>query len=414
MEKTRNLGLLKPERSDFFSVDYQNDNLDKIDEEIGNKVDKVEGKGLSANDFSDAEKEKLAGVASGAEVNVQADWDAADTGSDAFIKNKPVIPTVPAALKNPQALTFTGGVMGSYDGSSAKSVAIPAAGTTSPRVAGTASAGTAATFSRSDHVHPLQTSVSGSSGSCTGNAASATKAMQDGNGKVIASTYLPLAGGTLTGNLTVKNGTSNYGSKINLGDGDYVHISEPTDDCMEIKAKKVNFVISDTTDSAFTINGTKLLRSTDTAASAIKATQDGNGNVISSTYATKGIVIAEGSFRPAGGECRFSIPSNALHTLANYDGSMSYMEKNYLAGKYVVLRIIGVIYGKGSFVQDVFLLVPEGVNPDVNHYDYSCKVYPRYDNSVSSEYLTLSTSLSYILSVSGSGTNIYIYSITAF
>lgn len=70
-----------------------------------------------------------------------------------------------------------------------------------------------------------------------------------------ANAALPLTGGTLTGNLTVKNGTSNYGSKINLGDGDYVHISEPTDDCMEIKAKKVNFVLSDSTSSKFTING---------------------------------------------------------------------------------------------------------------------------------------------------------------
>lgn len=62
MEKTKNLGLLKPERSDFFSVAHQNDNLDKIDEEIGNKVDKVVGKGLSANDFTDEEKQKVAQI----------------------------------------------------------------------------------------------------------------------------------------------------------------------------------------------------------------------------------------------------------------------------------------------------------------------------------------------------------------
>lgn len=37
-----------------------------------------------------------------------------------------------------------------------------------------------------------------------GNATSATKATQDGNGKVIASTYLPLAGGTMTGAITLK------------------------------------------------------------------------------------------------------------------------------------------------------------------------------------------------------------------
>lgn len=47
--------------------------------------------------------------------------------------------------------------------------------TANPVVAGTATPGTATTVSRSDHVHPAQTSVSGSSGSCTGNSATATK-----------------------------------------------------------------------------------------------------------------------------------------------------------------------------------------------------------------------------------------------
>lgn len=69
-----------------------------------------------------------------------------------------------------------------------------------------------------------------------------------------SSSFLPISGGTLTGDLTIK-GAGNFGTKLNLGDGDYVHISEPTDDCMEIKAKKVNFVLSDGTDSKFTING---------------------------------------------------------------------------------------------------------------------------------------------------------------
>ena len=52
-------------------------------------VTKEAGKGLSTNDYSTAEKNKLSGVASGAEVNVQSDWSVTDTASDAFIKNKP-------------------------------------------------------------------------------------------------------------------------------------------------------------------------------------------------------------------------------------------------------------------------------------------------------------------------------------
>lgn len=61
---------------------------------ISGKVDKVSGKGLSTNDYTTTEKTKLSGIASGAEVNVQSDWSVTDTTSDAYIKNKPTIPTV--------------------------------------------------------------------------------------------------------------------------------------------------------------------------------------------------------------------------------------------------------------------------------------------------------------------------------
>ena len=57
--------------------------------ELDKKVDKVEGKGLSTNDFTNDLKTKLEGIAVGAEVNVQADWNETDENSDAFIKNKP-------------------------------------------------------------------------------------------------------------------------------------------------------------------------------------------------------------------------------------------------------------------------------------------------------------------------------------
>ena len=55
------------------------------------KVDKEAGKGLSTNDFTTAEKNKLAGVEAGAEVNVQADWNQSNPDADDFIKNKPSI-----------------------------------------------------------------------------------------------------------------------------------------------------------------------------------------------------------------------------------------------------------------------------------------------------------------------------------
>lgn len=69
-------------------------NKTETDTLLSGKVDKVNGKGLSTNDYTDAEKTKLAGIEAGAEVNVQADWNEADNTKDDYIKNKPNLATV--------------------------------------------------------------------------------------------------------------------------------------------------------------------------------------------------------------------------------------------------------------------------------------------------------------------------------
>ena len=57
----------------------------------------IAGTGMSGspykvrNPFTTVEDAKLAGIATGAEVNVQADWAETDSGSDAFIANKPAL-----------------------------------------------------------------------------------------------------------------------------------------------------------------------------------------------------------------------------------------------------------------------------------------------------------------------------------
>lgn len=56
---------------------------------VDDKVDKISGKGLSTNDFTNEDKNKLSGVASGANANVQSDWNVTTVTSDAYIKNKP-------------------------------------------------------------------------------------------------------------------------------------------------------------------------------------------------------------------------------------------------------------------------------------------------------------------------------------
>lgn len=132
------------------------------------------------NNYTTAEKNKLSGIAAGAEVNVQSDWNQTTTTADDYIKNKPenivqdanyvhtdnnyttaeknklsgiasnaqvnVIETVKV---NGAAQTVTG---------KAVDIAVPVAGTSNPKMDGTASAGSATTWSKSDHVHPTDTS----------------------------------------------------------------------------------------------------------------------------------------------------------------------------------------------------------------------------------------------------------------
>jgi hypothetical protein len=60
-----------------------------IQADLSNKVDKVAGKGLSTEDYTTAEKTKLASVEPGAQVNVQSDWNQTNPTADDYIKNKP-------------------------------------------------------------------------------------------------------------------------------------------------------------------------------------------------------------------------------------------------------------------------------------------------------------------------------------
>lgn len=68
---------------------------------------------------------------------------------------------------------------------------------------------------------------------------------------------------TFNGSVEMKSGvrlkgSGNYGSVLNFGDGDQVHISEPSDDSMEIKANSINFILnggSGSSNTNFKING---------------------------------------------------------------------------------------------------------------------------------------------------------------
>ena len=85
----------------------------KLDLLFANKVDKETGKGLSSNDYTSAEKTKLSGVATGAQVNVLEGIQVA--GSSITPTNK--IANIPAAS------TSAAGVMSSDDKSKLNGIA---------------------------------------------------------------------------------------------------------------------------------------------------------------------------------------------------------------------------------------------------------------------------------------------------
>lgn len=62
MQITTNLQLKKPDAEDFYNVEDLNDNMDVIDTAVENKVDKIDGMGLSESNYTEEEKEKLSGI----------------------------------------------------------------------------------------------------------------------------------------------------------------------------------------------------------------------------------------------------------------------------------------------------------------------------------------------------------------
>lgn len=121
---------------------------EKVKNGLAGKVDKVDGKGLSSNDYTSEEKTKLANVASGAQVNVLEGIQ--KNGQTVTITNKIANITVPTATSD---LTNDSGFITTSD--------IPegaAASTTTPHMDGTAAVGTELAFARGDHTHPTDTS----------------------------------------------------------------------------------------------------------------------------------------------------------------------------------------------------------------------------------------------------------------
>lgn len=119
-----------------------------LKQKLANKVDKVEGKGLSTNDFTTAEKNKLENIEAGADANVIETIQ---------VNNQALTPTGKAV--NIQVPTKTTEL--TNDSGFITSADIPegaAASTTTPKMDGTAAVGSELAFARGDHVHPHDSS----------------------------------------------------------------------------------------------------------------------------------------------------------------------------------------------------------------------------------------------------------------
>lgn len=191
---------------------------EKIKQLIDAKVSKETGKGLSTNDYTTEEKNKLAGVTAGAEpnqnafstVSVAGTSLAADTETDTLTitagANVTLTPTasndsfVIAATDTtyPEATSTKGGVL--TDAQAVKLNGIAAGATanaataTTPKMDGTAAVGTEAAYAKGDHVHPTDTSRAPlNSPTFTGTPKTVTPAAGDNSTNIASTAFVATA-----------------------------------------------------------------------------------------------------------------------------------------------------------------------------------------------------------------------------
>lgn len=119
----------------------------KLDLIFAGKVDKENGKSLSSNDYTSAEKTKLSGIATGAQVNVLEGVQI--NGATVSPTNKIVNISVP--VKTSDITNDSGFITGADIPEGA------AASTLAPLMDGIAATGSSNAFARGDHVHPSDT-----------------------------------------------------------------------------------------------------------------------------------------------------------------------------------------------------------------------------------------------------------------
>lgn len=245
---------------------------EKIKQLIDGKVDKDGAKVLSTNDYTTAEKNKLAGITSGAEPNQNAFSTvvvagtslAADTKTDTLTitagDNVTLTPTassdsfVIAATDTtyPQATATTGGVLTDAQAVKLNGIATGAtkntATTTTPKMNGTAAVGTETAYAKGDHVHPTDTSRQATLVSGT-NIKTINGESILGSGNI--STPTPPSASSTTPSM---DGTAAVGTATTYARADHVH---PTDTSRASASdlSTLQDTVDDKADKATTLSG---------------------------------------------------------------------------------------------------------------------------------------------------------------
>ena len=107
-----------------------------VDSKLTNKVDKVTGKDLSTNDYTNAEKQKLAGISAGANKYIHPSTHSAsmitETSDKKFVTDaeKKKVQNIPANPKYTDTVTTINGKTGAISKSDITALGIPGSDTT--------------------------------------------------------------------------------------------------------------------------------------------------------------------------------------------------------------------------------------------------------------------------------------------
>ena len=267
---------------------------------INNKVEKVTGKGLSTNDYDATEKSHVQTAynhsqadhaPSNAEANVQSDWNVTNTSSDAYIKNKPSTGTS-ATSGLTKIYTATGT---NTDGTMTQKAITDALGGKSDT--GHTHSSYANQYAYSNvKVGTTTVSAKSATDTITLEAGDNVTLTPDATNKKVTikatnTVYTHPTSGVTAG--TYKSVTVNAQGHVTGGtnpttiSGYGITDAKISSGTITLGGNTITPLTSSSSLNATKLTGTASIDTTGNATTATKATQDGSGNVIVDTYATK-------------------------------------------------------------------------------------------------------------------------------